>query len=105
MADPEALLRELSEHELAGRLHWFEVDRRRFLRALGGGLLVCAAAPALPMPVQESGRSSGSPETTRDLAAWIHIGSDSRVTVFTGKVEIGQNIRTSLAQQVAEELH
>ncbi|HEY6929932.1 MAG TPA: molybdopterin cofactor-binding domain-containing protein, partial [Thermoanaerobaculia bacterium] len=88
-----------------GRLHWFEVDRRRFLRVLGGGLLVCAAAPALPMSAQESGRSSGSPETPRDLSAWIHIGADSRVAVFTGKVEIGQNIRTSLAQQVAEELH
>jgi isoquinoline 1-oxidoreductase len=104
MTDPEALMRELSEHELADRLHWFEVDRRRFLRVLGGGLLVCAAAPALPMSAQESGRSRGGQETPRDLAAWIHIGADGRVTVFTGKVEIGQNIRTSLAQQVAEEL-
>ena len=33
-----------------------------------------------------------------------HIAADSKVTVFTGKVEVGQNIRTSLAQQVAEEL-
>ena len=38
------------------------------------------------------------------MDAWIHIGGDGRVTVFTGKVEMGQNIRTSLAQQVAEEL-
>ena len=34
----------------------------------------------------------------------MHIDADGRVTVFTGKVEIGQNIRTSLAQLVAEEL-
>jgi isoquinoline 1-oxidoreductase len=34
----------------------------------------------------------------------VHIDEDGKVTVFTGKVEIGQNIRTSLAQQVAEEL-
>ena len=39
-----------------------------------------------------------------DIAAWLAIAPDSRVTVFTGKVEVGQNIRTSLAQQVAEEL-
>src|SRR5262249_13489534 len=31
-------------------------------------------------------------------------GEDGKVTVFTGKVEMGQNIRTSLTQQVAEEL-
>src|SRR5690606_9318054 len=34
----------------------------------------------------------------------IHIGEDNMVTVYTGKVEVGQNIRTSLAQIVAEEL-
>src|SRR5207344_2122093 len=36
--------------------------------------------------------------------AWLHIDKDGLVTVFTGKVEMGQNIRTSLSQQVAEEL-
>ncbi len=41
----------------------------------------------------------------KDIAAWIHISENNAVTVFTGKVEMGQNIRTSLAQQVAEELH
>ncbi|HEV3073096.1 MAG TPA: hypothetical protein VHB47_01660, partial [Thermoanaerobaculia bacterium] len=43
--DPE-LDSELREHELAGRLHRFEVDRRDFLKTLGGGLLVCLWAPA-----------------------------------------------------------
>ncbi|MFO0809165.1 MAG: molybdopterin cofactor-binding domain-containing protein [Gemmataceae bacterium] len=38
------------------------------------------------------------------MAAWLHVGEDSGVTVYTGKVEIGQNIRTSLTQVVAEEL-
>ena len=41
----------------------------------------------------------------REIGAWMHIGEDSAVTVYTGKVEIGQNIRTSLTQVVAEELH
>jgi CO/xanthine dehydrogenase Mo-binding subunit len=34
----------------------------------------------------------------------VHIGEDGRITVFTGNVEIGQSIRTSLAQLVAEGL-
>ena len=39
-----------------------------------------------------------------NIGAWLHIGEDGTVTVFTGKTEVGQNIRTSLAQAVAEEL-
>ena len=93
---------ELREHALPGTLHVFEVDRRELLRILGGGLLVCLCAP--PLRSQESGRAAGGQEAPRELAAWLHIGQDGRVTVFTGKVEMGQNIRTSLAQQVAEEL-
>jgi isoquinoline 1-oxidoreductase len=93
---------ELSQHEIDGRLHWFDVDRRRFLRILGGGVLVCAAAP---IPGQESrGRGRDGPELPREISSWIHIAADGRITVFTGKIEMGQNIRTSLAQQVAEEL-
>ena len=39
------------------------------------------------------------------MSAWLHIGEDGIVTVYTGKVEVGQNARTSLTQAVAEELH
>ena len=41
---------------------------------------------------------------TRDFDVWLHLGEDSRVTLCTGKAEVGQNIRTSLAQAVADEL-
>src|SRR5262249_1357051 len=43
-------------------------------------------------------------QTNRILDAWIRIGSDGKVTVFTGKVELGQGIVTALAQIAAEEL-
>ncbi len=36
--------------------------------------------------------------------AWVHIGTDSAITAFTGKVEAGQGTRTALALLVAEEL-
>ena len=39
-----------------------------------------------------------------DLASWLHIDGRGQVTAYTGKVEIGQNIRTSLAQAIADEL-
>ena len=98
----DLLLDEPEQHDAAGRLHRLELDRRRFLALFGGGLLVCLAEP---LDAQESGRPGrGAGDLPQELTAWLHIGKDGRVRVFTGKVEVGQNIRTSLAQQVAEEL-
>lgn len=86
-------------HAVRNQVRSFELDRRDFLRLCAGGLLVCASASA-----QESGRASHEHELPTEVSAWIHIDADGKVTVFTGKVEVGQNIRTSLAQSVAEEL-
>src|SRR6185436_8791318 len=56
---------------------------------------------------QDQGESGGrfNQRVPQEVGAWIHIEESGTVSVFTGKVEIGQNIRTSLAQAVAEELH
>jgi isoquinoline 1-oxidoreductase len=78
----------------------FAVDRRDFIGLLGGGLLVVFSAGA-----QESGRGRRSEALPQDLDAWLHIGEDGAVTICTGKTEVGQNIRTSLSQAAAEELH
>ena len=84
------------------QLHHFALDRRSFLKVFGGGLLVCLTDSGI---AQESGRGGfGGHELPKDVSAWIHIAADGKVSVFTGKVEVGQNIRTSLAQLVAEEL-
>lgn len=101
VSDRELAL-EMKQHEVNGDLHWFELDRRDFLKLFGGGLLICACGAATV--AQESGRRGGGHELPKDIAAWLRIAGDGQVTVFTGKVEVGQNIRTSLAQQVAEEL-
>jgi nicotinate dehydrogenase subunit B len=98
----EVLNFELTQHEIPERLHWFQLDRRDFLKLCGGGLLVCLDGATAQG--QESGGGFRGHELPRDVCAWLHIGEDGKVTVFTGKVEVGQNIRTSLAQVVAEEL-
>ena len=84
------------------RRYSFNLDRRDFMRVVGGGLVVVATVPRLA--AQESGRGIQGRGEPADLAAWLHIDERGRVTVYTGKVEIGQNIRTSLAQTVADEL-
>lgn len=93
---------ELRQHDAIAKLqHNFDLHRRDFFKLLGGGLLVCVAAGHVRG--QESG-SAGRRQMPNNLDSWLHIGETGQVTVFTGKVEVGQNIRTSLAQQVAEEL-
>jgi nicotinate dehydrogenase subunit B len=83
----------------------FELERRDFLKAVGGGIAVfLVVRDALAVPQESGRRRFRMPALPENVGAWLHIAPDGAVTVFTGKVEIGQNIRTSLAQQVAEEL-
>lgn len=98
----DPLADELAQHTIDDKPYWFRLDRRDFLKLFGGGLLVCLTD--VSAWGQESGRNFGSHELPKNIAAWLSIAADGRVTVFTGKVEVGQNIRTSLAQLVAEEL-
>lgn len=85
----------------------FHFDRRDFIKAFGAGIIFIvplSRALAQQRGQGESGRG-GNDRLPNDIGAWIHVDEDGGVTVFTGKVEMGQNIRTSLAQAVAEELH
>jgi CO/xanthine dehydrogenase Mo-binding subunit len=92
------------QHESVPRLGYgFELHRRDFFKLLGGGMVICACAG--PILAQESGaRRRHEDDLPQNISAWLHIAEDGNVTVYTGKVEMGQNIRTSLTQQVAEEL-
>ncbi len=73
--------------------------RRRFL-ASGGALTLSFALPLRAQP----GALPGSLADEPWLDAWIRVGADNRVTVFTGKVELGQGIKTALLQVAAHEL-
>ena len=74
-----------------GPLYRFEVDRRDFVKSFGAGLLVLLIAPKEVVfgAQQESGRGGGGDRMPADVNAWLHIGEDGTVTVFTGKTEIG----------------
>ena len=90
--------------ELPSKPHYrFTLDRRKFFKLSGGGLVVAFVLHDLISPDNNS-VPPGDEWQTDDVDAWIHIGEDGAVNVFTGKVEVGQNIRTSLSQIVAEEL-
>jgi isoquinoline 1-oxidoreductase len=82
----------------------FQVDRRDFFKFLGAGILVVCFLQDLGSAQESGGGRRTGEALPNELGAWMHIGEDGMVTVYTGKVEVGQNIRTSLTQAVAEEL-
>ncbi len=81
----------------AAPIHQFELARRDFFKILGAGIAVFAIAKDA-LAAQETApghRSFHNEELPKDINAWLHIGEDGTVTGFTGKAEIGQNIRTA----------
>jgi isoquinoline 1-oxidoreductase len=80
------------------------LDRREFFRIAGGGVVVALLLGDLATRTASAQRRRPGGDVPREIGAWLHVGDDNAITVYTGKVEIGQNIRTSLSQVVAEEL-
>jgi CO/xanthine dehydrogenase Mo-binding subunit len=99
------------DEEMSPRAH--DHPSRRALLAAGGALIVSfgfgsrhllaqqpSAAPEVrPAPLP------GSLKSTPMLDSWIGINADGSVTIFTGKSELGQGIKTALIQIAAEQLN
>ena len=100
---PDGLLNEPERYELHEDSPAWELGRREFFRIAGGGLVVAflLRSTAAAQPLRGGRRGGALPQ---EIGAWLHVGAAGNVTAYTGKVEIGQNIRTSLSQAVAEEL-
>ncbi|MFQ6070593.1 MAG: molybdopterin cofactor-binding domain-containing protein [Candidatus Aminicenantales bacterium] len=80
----------------------FPLSRRDFLKLAGGGVFVF-------FTVGDSWATSAQrrrfrPQLPDDFNAFIRIGEDGRVKCFTGKIEMGQGVITSLAMMLADEL-
>ena len=76
--------------------------RRDFFKILGGGIIVFFspwdAFELMEMPAEQA-RS-----LPKDFNAFVHIAEDGTVTCYTGKIEMGQGIITSLPVMAADEL-
>jgi isoquinoline 1-oxidoreductase len=73
------------------------LNRRTFCKLLGGGIVVLITTK----PSELFAQRRGYPE---DLNAYLRIDENGHVTLFSGKIEMGQGVHTSLAQMAAEEL-
>lgn len=81
------------------------LNRRDFLKATGSLTVYFSMSPLLVDAASPSqGKLPKNLAANPALDAWIRIDADGSVTVFSGKSELGQGIRTALAQITAEEL-
>jgi nicotinate dehydrogenase subunit B len=77
------------------------LSRRRFLKLTGGGIIILFTLPGPESLEAQERRGQPLPE---DFNAFLRIGEDGRVSCFTGKIEMGQGVVTSLAMMLADEL-
>ena len=81
-----------------------ELTRREFTSALGGIVIAFSMAPRLEAAEQGAPRLPGMLAANKRLDSWLRIDPVGTVTVFSGRVELGQGNTTALAQIAAEEL-
>ncbi|QJT07723.1 xanthine dehydrogenase family protein molybdopterin-binding subunit [Oceanidesulfovibrio marinus] len=79
----------------------FRLNRREFIKLTGAGLFVFFTVGKLPSAPDEA----MAQELPTDFNAFLHIGEDGRVACYSGKIEMGQGIVTSLAMMLADELN
>lgn len=77
----------------------WKVDRREFLRVtgvMGGGLMLAVYLPDHPW--------NPSPDAPLQPNVFVRVDSDGAVSIWVGKADMGQGVRTSLPMIVADEL-
>jgi nicotinate dehydrogenase subunit B len=79
------------------------MPRRSFFKLLGGGIIVFF----LPRCADNTSQLPAEKERSlpEDYNAFLRIAEDGTVSCFTGKIEMGQGIITSLVQMMADELN
>src|SRR5258705_11272232 len=80
------------------------LTRREFGTALGGLVIAFSMAPRTGVAVESAPRLPGMLAANPRPDAWLRVDPVGTVTVFTGRVELGQGATTALAQIAAEEL-
>jgi nicotinate dehydrogenase subunit B len=84
------------------------MNRREFLKrlgVLGGGIIIgfnTLDRRTWARKPRTGFLGAGIPS---DFNAFLRIGTDNRVVLYTGKIEMGQGAMTSIPQMLAEELH
>ncbi len=76
-------------------------SRRDFIKKLGGGVIVVFCIGKLSL-IESYGQNPS--QDLLNFNAYLRVKENGRVDCYTGKIEMGQGVITSLAQVLAEEL-
>jgi nicotinate dehydrogenase subunit B len=81
------------------------VSRRTFLKS-GGALIVGLGLPQTGAAQRVAGADAalGKPLDVADVDGFIAVHADSSVTIYCGKVDLGQGLRIAIPQMAAEQL-
>ena len=82
------------------------LDRRRFLQVMSGGITVffTVGLPGGSAMLTGDGKPRYQSRYPSDFNAYLRVGEDDRVTLLTGKIEMGQGAATALPLILAEEM-
>jgi isoquinoline 1-oxidoreductase len=85
-----------------------KMNRREFLKrlgVLGGGVIIGFNTFDSRLWARKPRTGFLGAGVPTDFNAFLRIGVDNRVVLYTGKIEMGQGVMTSLPQLLAEELY
>src|SRR5262249_14274838 len=80
------------------------LTRRAFGASLGGLVIAFSTAPRIAGAAEARGRIPAMLAANKRLDGWLRIDAQGAVSVYTGRVGLGQGNTTALGQIVAEEL-
>ncbi|ARQ00767.1 xanthine dehydrogenase family protein molybdopterin-binding subunit [Pseudorhodoplanes sinuspersici] len=80
-----------------------QLSRRKLLKSTGA-LVVSFTFAGKVSDVLAQGAASAKPVALNEVDSFLAIDKAGKVTLYTGKVDLGTGIRTALAQMCAEEL-
>ena len=78
------------------------LNRRSVLKASGALVVTFALMPRFTVATPAG---AAKPVTLDAVDSYLAIGPDGRITVYSGKVDLGTGVRTALTQIVADELN
>jgi nicotinate dehydrogenase subunit B len=84
-------------------MHELATTRRDFLKTAGSLIVTFTLADGV-LPAEAQGTGETKAVAPDEVDAFLSINTESHVTVYTGKVDLGTGLRTALTQIAAEEL-
>jgi len=80
--------------------------RREFLKTSSAGVLMVSFSLSVEAaPTNQYGLRDPKEVSREAVDSWLSIDQNGKITIFSGKVDLGTGVKTALAQMAADELY